>query len=310
MNRLIIHPLSRSAWLGLTLLLLLTACGNRFEDLLKTQYDVTQTSLKYLDGQLNNQQLTNALLVRKYADELASLKPDYADMASLFKKEAGTDGNLYKGLQRRLAAVNLQPTSDQAAQAAMNELILIDTAADPFEFNSALADVANTMASLSDGKLAVVDVPASEKPTASRTNALIGNPSYGQWKTGSDGRSFWEWYGMYAAFSHLFGGRSYYDSWSARPSYSYYNRYGRNRWGSDFDVTRNYNLSSRYPSRYNKPTASTKTRYSSSAARTSSYGSGSGSKSSGGSSSSKYSSYGSSSRSSSYSSSRGSFSGK
>ncbi len=33
----------------------------------------------------------------------------------------------------------------------------------------------------------------------------VGNTQYGQWRTDSSGNSFWEWYGRYAFFSHMFG---------------------------------------------------------------------------------------------------------
>ncbi|SLM30834.1 conserved hypothetical protein [Desulfamplus magnetovallimortis] len=36
--------------------------------------------------------------------------------------------------------------------------------------------------------------------------AFVGDPEYGRWREGSDGASFWEFYGKYAFFSNLFGG--------------------------------------------------------------------------------------------------------
>lgn len=49
--------------------------------------------------------------------------------------------------------------------------------------------------------------------------AFVGNPAYGTWKTDSSGNSFWEFYGKYMFFSHLFG--------TNRPYY-----YSRNEWGN------------------------------------------------------------------------------
>ena len=36
-------------------------------------------------------------------------------------------------------------------------------------------------------------------------NNYVGNPSYGRWSTGSNGSSFWEFYGRYAFMSQMFG---------------------------------------------------------------------------------------------------------
>ena len=299
-----------TGWLLLLSLLLLAGCGNRYQEQLTQLYDRDQQSLAYLKDQLDNRMLTNALLIDKYAIKLMEIKPDYSDVASLLKKEATSKGNAFGALQKRLSQVNLEPKDEQSAAASLQELELINAAADPIEFNNTLGDVVNTLASLSDGQLPVVNVPPSQVSTAQKANALIGNPAYGQWKQGSDGRSFWEWYGMYSLFSNLLGGRSYYNSWAGQPHYSYYGNYGRSRWGSDRDINRNVSLSKKYPSRYNKPSRATQSRYSTAAKRSSSYGGSSSKYSSGKSSSSRYSSYGSSSRSSSFSSSRGFRSGK
>lgn len=310
MNRFDFFPdltARRFSLLWLVLLgLLLSGCGNRYQEQLTQLYQRDQQSLAELKDQLDKRQLANALLIDKYAIKLMEFKPDYSDVASLLKKEATSRGNAYIALQKRLQQVNLEPKDEASAAAALQELELINAAADPIEFNNALGDVVNTLASLSDGQLPVVNVPPSQVATAKQANALIGNPAYGQWKQGNDGRSFWEWYGMYALFSNVMGGRSYYNSWAGRPHYSYYGNYGRSRWGSDRDINRNVNLSKKNPSRYNQPSRATQSRYSTAARRSSSYA-GSSSKYSG---SNRSSAYGSSSRSSSYSSSRGFRSGK
>jgi hypothetical protein len=292
-------------FLSLLIMLLLSACGNRYEEQLRGVHKGVKSNLEHLKTQLDNRQLTNGLLIDKYAITLMSHKRDYADIAKLLKKESTSQGQAYTGLAKRLAAVDLVPTDAANASYSSQELQLIDTAVDPLEFNNSLADVVNTLASLSEGQLALINVPASQKAGAEKSNALIGNPSYGSWQRQSNGQSFWAWYGMYSMFSNVFGGRSYYNSWSSRPHYSYYGNYGRNRWGSDVDVRRNQGLSQRHPSRYNKPSSATSKRYATTSRRSSSYG-GSSSKSS----SSRSSSYGSSSRSSSFSSSRGFRSGK
>jgi len=261
------------AGFSILLLLLLSGCGNRFEEELTLQKARTAQNLSYLKDQIDKKQLTNVLLINQYADTIASKKPAYRDVALLLKKEATSESKAYQGLLRRLNEINLKPTSEEMAAANTRELQLIGIAGDEVEYNNSLADVVNTLASFSDGELAVINVPASSKAGAQKVNALVGNPSYGGWKRGSDGRSFWEWYGMYSMFSNVMGGnRYYYSSWSSRPHYSYYNQYGRNRWGSGSDVNRNYNLSRNNPSKYNKPSAATKARYATSSTRSSRYG--------------------------------------
>lgn len=285
---------------------LLSGCSNRFEEQLRENHQVVSTGLSYLKEQLDSRQLTNGLLINKYANALIEQKPDYADIASLLKQESTSQGKAYGALTKRLAAVNLVPNSQEEAAGSLQELKLVHSAADLYEFNNSLSDVVNTLAALSDGQLAVVNVSASQRASAQQTNALVGNPAYGSWQQNSSGTSLWAWYGMYSMFSNVVGMNRYsYGGWASQPHYSYYGNYGRNRWGSSQDVNRNYNLSQRNPTRYNKPSAATKTRYAKTSARSSSYG-GSSSKSS----SSRKSSYGSSSRSSSYSSSRSFRSGK
>ena len=309
-----IHPQTcrRLIWFWVLAIALLSGCGNRFEEQLRSVHQQVESNLAYLKTQLDNDQLANALLIKKYATRLSELNPDYADVAALMTKEATSNGEAFTSLSKRLSNVNLSPKDTNSANFNLQELQLINSAADVYEFNNGLADVVNTLASLSEGQLAVIDVPASQQAAAQNANALVGNPAYGNWQQDSSGRSFWEWYGMYALFSNVLGGRNYYDTWSSRPDYSYYGQYGRNRWGSSADVNRNYGLSQRYPSQYNKPGAAAKTRYATTANRASSYGSSaaqSGSKTSaaGARSSSRY---GSSSRSSSFSSSRSFRSGK
>lgn len=301
--------------IGLLLLttLFLSGCSNRFEDQTREMHQGVLSNLDYLKQQIDGKQLTNGLLIEKYAGVLLKQKPEYADVATLLKKEATSEGNGYQALLKRLAAINLAPTNEQAAAYGFQELKLINAAADSFEFNNSMADVVNTLAALSDGQLPVINVPASQRAAAQKSNALVGNPAYGNWQRSSNGQSFWAWYGMYSMFSNVFGGRSYYNSWSARPQYSYYGQYGRNRWGSSADVNRNYDLSRSNPTKYNRPSAATKTRYATTSRRASSYGGGTtkaGTKSSSAGTKSRYSSYGSSSRSSSFSSSRSFRSGK
>jgi hypothetical protein len=67
------------------------------------------------------------------------------------------------------------------------------------------------IASKTDGKVTKAVAPPGY-------SQYVGNPQYGQWKTGADGSSFWEFYGKYAMMSSMFGlvgsminRNSYYD---------------------------------------------------------------------------------------------------
>ncbi|WP_448519821.1 hypothetical protein [Rhodoflexus sp.] len=67
------------------------------------------------------------------------------------------------------------------------------------------------IASKKDGKLSKVVSPPGY-------SNYVGNTQYGQWRTGSDGSSFWEFYGKYAMMSSMLGlvgsminRNSYYD---------------------------------------------------------------------------------------------------
>ena len=285
-------------------ILVLSGCGgNRFEKQMRAAHATVQNNLTQLKTELDRKQLPNVLLIEKYADALIQQKPDYNDIAQLLKKEATSEGKNYNKLVTRLAAVNLIPRNEREAEANVQELQMVNNAADPGIYNDSLVDVVNTLASMSDGQLASLNVPHTTGVGQQSGNALVGNPAYGSWQKDSSGTSFWAWYGMYSMFNNFVGGGRYnYNSWSSRPNSGYYNNYGRERYGSYNDVSRNRDLSRRHPSQYNK-SARTSPRYSKTARRSSSYG---GSRTS----SSRSSSYGSSSRSSSYSSSRGFRSGK
>ncbi|AFM05904.1 hypothetical protein Fleli_3586 [Bernardetia litoralis DSM 6794] len=71
-----------------------------------------------------------------------------------------------------------------------------------------------------DGKI-------SKIPSPPGYNNYVGNQRYGSWRTGSNGNSFWAFYGQYAFMSSMFG------MMNNRPIYrSSYNDYNRNYRGS------------------------------------------------------------------------------
>ncbi|NOQ76968.1 MAG: hypothetical protein GQ475_04090, partial [Methylococcaceae bacterium] len=54
-------------WLTLLIMFLVSGCGNRYETELRESYARVKTNIEYLKGRLDNRQLTNALLIEKYA---------------------------------------------------------------------------------------------------------------------------------------------------------------------------------------------------------------------------------------------------
>ena len=76
----------------------------------------------------------------------------------------------------------------------------------------------------------------------------VGNPQYGQWQQGSNGESFWSFYGKYALLSSLFNmtafpvRRSYYDDYrgyrrSGRPYYGPTTNSGQRAYGTNSRYT-------------------------------------------------------------------------
>ncbi len=92
------------------------------------------------------------------------------------------------------------------------------TVSEPF-FARHQNDLGMEVCSKSNGKISKVTAPPGY-------STYVGNAQYGQWKSGSDGNSFWEFYGKYAMMSSMLGLAS---SMIHRNSYSDYhsNYYGR-----------------------------------------------------------------------------------
>ncbi len=90
----------------------------------------------------------------------------------------------------------------------------------------------------------------------------VGNSQYGQWQQGSNGESFWSFYGKYALMSSLFNmaafpvRRSYYDD------YRGYRSSGRPYYGPTVNNRRAYGTNSRYTTT-TKPNTTWRTRTSS-----------------------------------------------
>ena len=218
----------------------LSACSDPIKDKINQQRPITEKRVQQLANALDNNQVRNATLIKQYADKVRAQKPDLSLLIDEFKKDASTQGPMYLALVDRLNTVTNQPNMFSSNQALFNELINIYQAADPVLFSDALSDPLNVLADLSDGLLPRIN-SLSKSQSQKINNAqdfgtgeqLIGNPSYGHWNTGSNGMSFWAWYGMYSMIGDVFGSRrTSYNDWGRSRNYSYYNDYGRTRYSS------------------------------------------------------------------------------
>lgn len=97
MRKMNLGTFIKSSGLLLLTVLVLSACGNRFEEQLRESHKSVQANLAYLKDQLDTKQLTNALLIEKYATALTQQKTDYHDIATLLKKEGSSQGKAYTG---------------------------------------------------------------------------------------------------------------------------------------------------------------------------------------------------------------------
>ncbi|MCO7226900.1 hypothetical protein [Pleionea sp. CnH1-48] len=228
-------------WTLFALVFLLSACSSRLDSLIETyeqELKTAQKSMKSLENALDKGSLTNAVLLQDYAEQLGKQKPELAKLAKNLAYNSIVNGPLYQSLKDRIIAVDAAPKDNELQmENNLEEIILVKEAANIRTFNDALTDPINVIADLSDGKLPRINSidKATEKSInkseAAAGSQLVGNPQYGQWVTGSNGLSFWEWYGIYALFSDLDGGRRYkYSSWSYKRPYSYYHDYGRYRY--------------------------------------------------------------------------------
>ncbi len=238
-----------------TLLLILSGCSDPILQQVEKQTPITGQRIEQLATALEQGQVRNAKLIKVYANKLRQSKPDLTVLIDEFAKDATTQGPMYQALVDRFNTVKTQPQMFADNQAIFEELLNIYQAADPVLFSDALSDPLNVLADMSDGQLPRVNA-LSKAQSLKANNAqdfgvgeqLIGNPSYGHWQTGSNGMSFWAWYGMYSMMDNLFNSRRdriYYDRWGRYRNYSYYNDYGRTRYSSPSQLRKQTQLDTR-----------------------------------------------------------------
>ncbi|WP_372871465.1 hypothetical protein [Shewanella sp.] len=202
--------------------------------------ELNKGRLAALGAMLDKGEVRNATLIRHYAEQLNQKDPSLAPIVTALASDAGK-GPLFESLRRRLDEAQ-NPANFVDETMRLDELENLYQAADPALYNDMLSDPLNALADMSGGSLPRVNAVSRESELTGNGDdfgpgsQLIGNPTYGEWQTGSNGTSFWAWYGMYSMFSNLFHRPVYYDNWSSRRHYSYYNDVGRYRYSSPRDV--------------------------------------------------------------------------
>ncbi|TMM47514.1 hypothetical protein [Colwellia ponticola] len=241
----------------LLLLLVITTlslfgCGDPVKEQIEQQLPITEKRVTQLGDALTNSQVRNATLIKQYADIVMVNKPHLKPLIDALRTDATTNGPMYKALLDRISTVKTQPQMFESSQALYNELLNIYQAADPVLYSDALSDPLNVLADMSDGQLPRIN-SLSKTQSQQANNAqdfgtgeqLIGNPNYGNWQTGSNGMSFWAWYGMYSMMGNVFGRNTSYSDWGRNRNYSYYNDYGRTRYSSPDQLKKQTSLDTR-----------------------------------------------------------------
>ncbi|MCL1058768.1 hypothetical protein CXF83_19625 [Shewanella sp. Choline-02u-19] len=224
--------------LTVILALSLAGCGDDRPEQIAKYQQLSQQRLDTLSTMLNDGQVRNANLLQQYTRILSQQKPDLVPLLNQLATDATARGPMFTSLTRRLTeAQNAANFVDLDQQLA--EVENLYQAMDPSLYNDMLSDQLNVVADMSDGALARVNSISREAATLANGSEdfgagsqLVGNPSYGNWQSGSSGMSIWAWYGMYSMFSNLTRGPIGYDRWSSRRNYSYYNDVGRYRYTS------------------------------------------------------------------------------
>mgnify|MGYP003385079398 CR=1 FL=1 len=233
-------------------ILLLSACGDPVKEQAMQQLPITEQRVTQLGKALTDGQVRNANLINQYADKVSRIKPSLNELVAEFRKDASTQGPMYKALLDRINTAKNQPQMFASSQALYDELLNIYQAADPTLYSDALSDPLNVLADMSDGQLPRVN-SLSKSQSQQANNAqdfgtgeqLIGNPNYGNWQTGSNGMSFWAWYGVYSLMGNMLGRPAYYSDWGRSRNYSYYNDYGRTRYSSPSQLNKQTQLDQR-----------------------------------------------------------------
>ena len=244
--------------LVLAFVLLLSACGDPVQEQIDAQIPLTEQRVQQLGDMLDSGQIRNAKFITQYADTVAKKSPQLLSIVDEFRKDATSSGPLYQALLERVDLVKTQPQMFANKQARFEELLNIYQAADPILYSDALSDPLNVLADMSNGELPRVNSMSKAQSMAANNaqdfgvgEQLIGNPAYGQWQTDSNGMSFWAWYGVYRLLDDVLDidrkrrGKVYYSRWGKSRNYSYYHDYGRTRYSSPTQLSKQTQLETR-----------------------------------------------------------------
>ena len=218
--------------------LVLSGCSSG-ERMVEDALANTDRGLQDLNTAIDQGRVRNATIIKQYVRILKSSRPELAPLLVELENDGTTQGPLFKSLKNRFQGIKDNTEQFPSWKEKHAELVAIANGANLSIYNDALSDTVNVIADLSRGELARVNAVSQEVEQKMNKSSdygagsqLIGNPHYGRWSHGSGG-SFWAWYGQYAFFSSMFGGRRhYYNDWGSNRGYSYYHDYGRNNYTS------------------------------------------------------------------------------
>lgn len=218
--------------------LVLSGCSSG-ERMVEDALANTDRGLQDLNTAIDQGRVRNATIIKQYVRILKSSRPELAPLLVELENDGTTQGPLFKSLKNRFQGIKDNTEQFPSWKEKHAELVAIANGANLSIYNDALSDTVNVIADLSRGELARVNAVSQEVEQKMNKSSdygagsqLIGNPHYGRWSHGSGG-SFWAWYGQYAFFSSMFGGRRhYYNDWGRNRGYSYYHDYGRNNYTS------------------------------------------------------------------------------
>ena len=231
----------------LSFMLIITGCTSQEEkwaNYLAAEEVALDAQIKRLEQHLENGTIRNAKLLNQYAKVVSTLKPELSEIVYTLAADATGSGPLYQGLLARVEEVKpeIKVAPKQGANAVNqlnDEIQTIKEAASPNSYAMMLTDPINVLADMSNGTLARVEAMSKEASLQANGakdygagSQLVGNPSYGEWRTNSSGASFWAFYGQYRLLSDLWRGPVYYNSWAGNRGYSYFNDVGRNHYTS------------------------------------------------------------------------------
>jgi len=208
------------------------------DEVLEIRTELTKTvdrQLAHLNGLLADGTLKNAALLNQYARIVKDSKPELSELVTELAKDAKPNNPRIAQYQERLSKTRSQNAYDH--EVVIEELDKLKNATNSEIYNDSLLDLVNTIAQLSDGKLAPLSEPQSsltrdQQEDNGPGSRLVGNPNYGHWNS-HNGNSFWVWYGQYRLFSDLLWPRPYmYNRWHYNRPWSYYNDYGRGFYSS------------------------------------------------------------------------------